>query len=470
LALGIALGPGGALAFGLSGTVVDPTGAPVADVDLDLVDLATGVTLVTPHDNTDSHGDYSIDVPAGSYRILFEPSPALRLAPHIEPRIEVTDETVFDLTLAPGWSLAGRVTDPNGLGVAGVDLDVIDPALGVKLPNPEDQTNPLGFYTLIVPAGVYEVRATPPLASRLVPVQIDSVAVASVDVILNLHLQPGLVLSGTVRDRAGVGVADVDFDAFDLATGSNVFLGQDKTDAQGAFALVMAAGRYALGVDAPSATRLVSRKLPEVEVIADRTLDLTLEPGHLVSGTVLDPVAQPVEGANLDFLIAATGEAVPTPSDVSNLHGEYAVVLPTGTYDVVARPPRGADYPPDTTRVVSVTGDYQLDVRFGTVLKPGAVLALEPIFPNPTPAAATFRFEVAPGMSDPIEITIFDAQGRVVEVLEAAVDAGRRGTADWNGLSQRGFPAPSGVYIVRVRSGGHVAVQKLVIFRESLIP
>jgi len=73
-------------------------------------------------------------------------------------------------------------------------------------------------------------------------------------------------------------------------------------------------------------------------------------------------------------------------------------------------------------------------------------------------------------MSDPIEITIFDAQGRLVQVLGAVVDVGRRGTADWNGLSQRGFPAPSGVYIVRARSGGHVAVQKLVIFRESLIP
>jgi hypothetical protein len=253
-------------------------------------------------------------------------------------------------------------------------------------------------------------------------------------------------------------------------TGSDVFLGQDKTDAQGTFALVMAAGRYTLGVDAPSSTRLVSRKLPEVEVIADRTLDLTLEPGHLVSGTVLDPAARPVEGANLDFLIATTGEAVPTPSDVSNLHGEYAVVLPTGTYDVIARPPQGADYPPDTTRAVSVMGDYRFDVRFGTILKPGAVLALEPIFPNPTPAAATFRFEVAPGMSDPIEITIFDAQGRLVQVLEAVVDSGRRGTADWNGLSQRGFPAPSGIYLVRARYGAHVAVQKLVIFRESLVP
>jgi FlgD Ig-like domain len=470
IALGFTLPTQPADAVVLSGRVVDPVGAPVPDVDLDVVDLATGITQVIMDDDTDSDGEYAIDIPAGTYRILFEPSPALRLAPHVEPRFEITEDTVFNLSLAQGWSLAGRVTDPNGIGLADVDLDVWDPAVGVTLPTPGDNTNQLGFYTIIVPEGVYEVRATAPFATRLVPVRLDSVSVDAEDVIVNLRLEPGLVLSGTVRNPAGAGIPGIDLDATDLMTGLDVFLGEDGTDAQGTFALVVHAGRYRIGIDAPARTRFVSRIEPEIEMVSDRTLDITLEPGHLVSGTVADPVGQPVEGANLDFIAASTGETVPTPSDFSNLQGEYAVVLPTGTYDVVARPPDGADYQADTTRAVSVVGDLHLDVRFGTVLTPGAVLALEPIFPNPTPATATLRFEIAAGVSGPVEITILDAQGRVVDVLHASVDSTRRGTVSWDGRSQRGFPAPSGIYFVRAQSGDHTAFQKLVIFRESLEP
>ena len=470
LALGVVLVARPAGAFVLSGRVMDPDGAPVPDVDLDVIDLATGISQATPDDDTDSDGEYAIDIPAGTYRIEFEPSPALRLAPHVEPRIEITTDMVFNLTLPRGFSLAGRVTDPSGLGIANVDIDVWDRSAGIQLPTPEDNTNPLGFYTVIVPAGTYEVRASAPTTARLVPVRIDSVAVNAEDVILNLHLEPGFVLSGTVRNPSGDGIPGIDLDATDLATGSDVFLGEDGTDDQGAFAVVMRPGRYRLGIDAPASTRLVSRRVPDVEITGDRTLDVVLDPGHLVSGIVADPAGHPVEGANLDFITATTGDVVPTPSDFSNLEGEYRVVLATGTYDVIARPPDGVDYPPDTLKAVSVSRDLRLDIRFGTVLTPGAVLALEPIFPNPTPAAVTIRFEMAAGMSGSVEITIFDAHGRLVDVLSASVDSGGRGTVHWDGRSQRGFPAPSGIYFVRAQRGTHAAFQKLVIFRETLEP
>ena len=108
---------GEAAAFQLAGTVVDPLGTPVKDVDLDVEDLSTGLTLVTPEDNTDGDGRFAIEVPEGLYRILFEPPPGLRLAPHVEPRVEIADDFTLDLTLRSGLSLAGRITGPDGVGV-----------------------------------------------------------------------------------------------------------------------------------------------------------------------------------------------------------------------------------------------------------------------------------------------------------------------------------------------------------------
>ncbi len=463
-------------AFQLTGRVVDPDGAPVVDVDLDLENLETGSTLVTPNDNTDSHGRFALEVPSGFYRVLFEPPAGLPLAPHVVPRLQIAGNITLDIRLPRGIGLAGRITGPDGLGVADVDLDVFDRALRVKLPTPggTDRTNALGFYSLLVPPGTYDMQADPPLAAMLASSRVDSLVIDQEDVIINVQLQSGWLLSGTVRAPGGRPVAGIDLDATDLESGANVPLGNDKTDAEGRYALVLRGGRYKVEIQPPPATRLVS-VVEEITCDANRTLDLTLSSGFLVEGRVRDPSWQPVEAANLDFKDVVSGQVMPTPSDFTNLRGDYAVVLPQGSYDVIAFPPRGASYPPDTTRAIEIASDRRLDLNFGPDPSPPAAPVLLPAFPNPTPGGARIPFQIPEG-SSLARITIVDAAGRTVKVLTAKVggiyEGGSglpgEGLASWDGRDRRGFIAPSGVYFVRLEMSGQVATRKLVVFRESL--
>jgi hypothetical protein len=461
-------------AFQLAGTVVDPLGAPVKDVDLDIEDLLTGLTLVTPEDNTDGDGRFAIEVPAGLYRILFEPPPGLRLAPHVEPRVEVAGDFILDLTLQPGLSLAGRITGPDGVGVVGVDLDVWDRELQVKLPTPGDQTNALGFYSVILPPGTYDVVADPPFTTRLASVRFDSVTVSDEDQILSFGLDSGFILSGVIRSRDGRPTAGIDLDVTDLDSGAEVPLAEDKVDASGQYALVLRRGRYELGIDAEAASRLISTRVPELVIDADRTIDVELTPGLLVQGEVRDPGGSLVEGANLDFVDLASGLEVLTPSDFTNVLGVYAVVLPPGSFDLFVWPPVSARYPPDTTRTLEANRDLRLDLTFGSddpplpPQAPPSTVVLGPVFPNPTPDGATVPFELPAGAGQ-ARITIVNAAGRVVRLL--AVDAGSGGSAGslfWDGRDENGRLAPTGVYFIRLSTGSRSVKRKLVVFRDLL--
>src|SRR5262245_66307938 len=66
-----------------SGHVLGPGGAGLVGVDLDVFEQATGRKLTTANDNTGVGGDFAISVPAGIYRIGFDPSavPGPTLAP-----------------------------------------------------------------------------------------------------------------------------------------------------------------------------------------------------------------------------------------------------------------------------------------------------------------------------------------------------------------------------------------------------
>ncbi len=56
----------------LSGVVNGHDGKPEVDVDLDVLHPTTGVELVTPHDDTDASGRYSIVVPTGTWNVRFQ--------------------------------------------------------------------------------------------------------------------------------------------------------------------------------------------------------------------------------------------------------------------------------------------------------------------------------------------------------------------------------------------------------------
>ena len=87
--------------------------------------------------------------------------------------------------------------------------------------------------------------------------------------------------------------------------------------------------------------------------------------------------------------------------------------------------------------------------------------------PNPFNPATTVEFSVSAGSS--VTIRVFDAAGRVVRTLvDSQVEAGPH-TAVWNGTTDTGQSAASGVYFIRMEaagsSGSFRANRKLVLLK-----
>ena len=77
-------------------------------------------------------------------------------------------------------------------------------------------------------------------------------------------------------------------------------------------------------------------------------------------------------------------------------------------------------------------------------------------FPNPANQAANVRYEL--DRPCPVNVSVFDASGRVVaELVDAAQGVGEH-SVRWNSSQ-----APSGVYYCRVQTGEQTVTQPMVV-------
>lgn len=90
------------------------------------------------------------------------------------------------------------------------------------------------------------------------------------------------------------------------------------------------------------------------------------------------------------------------------------------------------------------------------------------VTPNPTRGGATVCFSLpqhALGAGEnTIEISIYDARGRLVASLSSKTDS-PAGRLTWDGRTSDGTQAPPGIYFVKARSGDAAAETKLVVLR-----
>ena len=323
-------------------------GNPVPGVNID----ASGGPTVT-NGGTDINGLFTTTItPDGVYDILFEPpGGALLVTTAVEDVVVTGVVNMGDVVLPPGANLTGRVLRAaDSQPVVNANLDIV--VDGNELPIPNDQTDSMGQFALIVPFGSLslQIRTESLPAPVLAPQELDLDIMGNTD-LGDLFLQPGFFLSAIVqRQSNGSPVVNADIDVIDSATNVKLFTPGDNTDSAGFVDVVVPVGTYDFEVCPIFANQLVATTLSD-QVVAGTTLlgTISLANGVVLSGTVTDGGGIPQTGIDVDVSDSATGIEVTLCADNTDGNGNYAVVVPLGTFDVEFDPPLGH---PACTQVV----------------------------------------------------------------------------------------------------------------------
>jgi len=97
---------------------------------------------------------------------------------------------------------------------------------------------------------------------------------------------------------------------------------------------------------------------------------------------------------------------------------------------------------------------------------PRVTLRLPPENPGAVPMRLSFFLPAVAGERS-YRLRLFDVQGRPVRTLDAGTQAGAalERSVDWDGRSDAGRPAASGVYLVRLEAGRETRTLKVVLRR-----
>ncbi len=325
-------------AAAISGFLTDEAGRPVAHTDLDVFVAATGVKLITPGDNTDARGFYSINVLPGVYNMAYD-SP---IGSHLLGK-RVYNVTVpaagleLNVVLLSGTVISGHITNSLSQPVDSVNIDV-DSIGGGRLYTSNDLSDASGSYSIVVPNGTFRLRFNPLAGSRLRGAQFDTVLISR-DTVIDLVLVNGFLFRGRVTNAATQGIPQVTVDLRDQVTGAKIFLASDKTTADGSFSVAAPSGLFVLRFAPPAGSRYVAAKVDSVQISADRTWNETLPTGVLATVVTQDSVGAPIVGVNVDFKLPSAGVKLYTPFDKTDGQGRVVAALLPNLYTIQLDPP-----------------------------------------------------------------------------------------------------------------------------------
>ena len=403
----------------ISGQVKDQFNTVVPNVDLDVIDTLTQLKLSISGDVTDQNGNYSIRIPVGVYDITYEPLDSTHLVPQKLAGLSLANDTTINVSLSAGAILSGKVSNQSSQGIPLVDLNVTNSATQERLFTPSDNTDANGNYSLVIPAGTYDIDFNTPTGTRYVAKVLYNQAINS-DKTLNVILSTGFYVSGKVSDPLSSGVASVKIGADYTYTGQEQLITNKLTDGAGNYQIVLPSGLFRLSFDPPLTTGLAGLYLYDVNISKDTIINVSLPNGVSLSGTVTNVSSQPILNVDLDIYSVSTGLKVFTGNDNTNTSGNYLVRVAPQTYDVVFNSPEGSNYASAKFRNVNVSTNTVLNAT----LQMGKSLSGQ--------------------VKDSSNAPVFDADVRVYEA----------GTINWI-PTPRNSTDSSGLYQVYILSGNY---------------
>ncbi|MCI0588984.1 MAG: carboxypeptidase-like regulatory domain-containing protein [Planctomycetes bacterium] len=409
----------------LEGVVAGPGGTPLEGVDLDVFNQATGQKLAAD-DTSDPDGTFTVVLPPGTYRVGFDPTDVSgpTLAPLLVPDVVVAGTVdIGTVTLVAGFELSGTVTGPGGGGLAGIDLDVRDAASGEKLFTPGDNTEAGGDFSLAVPPGTYFVEVEPLAATRLLAADVGPITVVADIDLGTISLATGVWLQGHVTSATGGPVTGCDVDVENDATNLEIPLSGDKTDASGAYLVVVPTGILDVDFSPPVGSGLGDLTVQNVTVSGDTLLDATLLPGST------DPVPTPIALGNTFLGSFSPGsmadevrfEAVAGLLASFQTRGASRTVLP----DLALLAPSGSPVPLSAFSTVRPTG---VKVRSLPLPETGLYrVVLYPLNAAAGPYSLKTTFKAAPGLKKVAVAGQVPTAGATVDLPFVALAGGTLG-------------------------------------------
>ncbi len=343
----------------ISGTITDSSGVPVSNADID-VDSLHGGRLYTPNDKSKIvTGAYWIVVPPGNFRLRYDP-PATggRLRGVQIDSATIVRDTIINVSMMNGSLFSGLVTNSIGAGIRDVDVDLRVDSTGQKVFVSNNSTDSSGFYQVAVPTGVFEIRYTPPAASRFVAELKDSFVIAG-DTSWDQILGAGVICSVFVHDSARNPVVNADLDLKYFSSGVKLFTPNDKSNADGYVVVAVYPDIYEVQIQPAPGSFFDQLVVPGVPINTDTTLDLLLPAVQRInwSGQIRNTNATGLANIKIDLQVRLTGAKAFLFKNLTDSSGLFNIAAPVGTYDVLISPPAGSRYVAQVIENAVFSGD-----------------------------------------------------------------------------------------------------------------
>jgi hypothetical protein len=366
----------------VTGRVVDGAAAPVAGVDLNFYDAATGARQATVHDNSDSAGSFSVCVPPGTYDIEFSPPSGSPLRVQRFGPVTASGPTALgDVALPAGTTVTGLVLGPGGAGANNINIDALDSVTRASVLLAHDNADPNGAFAVVMAPGTYDFRYSPPSCSPLAPGEQRGVTLGGSFTVPTMSLVTGTHATGRLMQSAVVPVVGGDLDFFTAGTRNQVFTIRDNSDSSGFYDVLVPPGAYDIDYSPPAGSHLVGAQRFGISLFTNTTIpDTFLHAGSTISGRVLSgSTGLPVSSVSIAVFPSGGATPVFTPHNNTAADGAYGITVDNGLYDLLYQPPGGSGLAPRWLRAVSVVSDTPLS---DTLLLPLTVPTVNSVTPG----------------------------------------------------------------------------------------
>lgn len=350
----------------LTATMVGPTGLPLFGANLSAYDSA-GLKLYTPNDGTDVNGNAQIVVPLQPINFRAMPPVGSGLVPYQEDFTVTAARAFGTLTMRQGYALTGSIvrSGTTPLPIANCEIVATNLLTGENVFLASKLTNTLGAFNILLPFGLYRLDLLPANGSPYAARQVFGIPVIDYSYSLGLlRLDPGVALSGTVRNSLGVAVAGADIDVY-TTNGHKLFTPNDNTTATGTFSvLVPAGGSYSVEVDPLVTSNLIGGKSGVVAAPAAVNVGIiTLASGVPATITVTDALGLPIDKAQLSVTDAVSGADFIIPGNQAGVDGVIHAVVPQGNMVMRVKAPQASPSAPITLPAALVSAPLVTSVQ-----------------------------------------------------------------------------------------------------------